>query len=60
VKDRQDFELKAFDARDGKLLHAIAVKAAGEMDEAGRSSATAQNGKMALLGRNDLVTAQPK
>lgn len=28
VKDRQDFELKAFDARDGKLLHAIAVKAA--------------------------------
>ena len=46
IKDRQDFELKAFDVKDGKLAHAMKVeRRPGELGEHGRASATAQNGK---------------
>ena len=58
VKDRQDFELKAFDAADGKLLHALRSRRTGDFGEHGRASATVQNGGLALLGKNDLRIAR--
>jgi len=60
VRDRQDFELKSFSLRDGSLLHTVKVKAAGDFGEHGRASAVVQNGCLALLGKNELVTAVPK
>jgi hypothetical protein len=57
IKDRQDFQLKAFDARTGKLLHTMQSKATGDFGEHGRASATVQNGSLALLGGNELKTA---
>jgi hypothetical protein len=60
IKDRQDFQLKAFDAAGGSLLHTVAVKAAGDFGVHGAASATVQNGKLVLLGHNDWVTALRK
>ncbi|MCX7591484.1 MAG: PQQ-binding-like beta-propeller repeat protein, partial [Kiritimatiellae bacterium] len=60
VRDRQDFEVKAFDATNGKLIHTLKVKATGDFGEHGRASATVQNGGLALLGKNDLVLAMPR
>jgi hypothetical protein len=57
IKDRQDFELRVFAAGDGKLLHTVKVKGVGNFGEHGRVSATVQNGQLALLGKNDLVTS---
>jgi hypothetical protein len=50
IKDRQEFELKSFDMKTGKLVHAIKRKATGDFGEHGRASATVQNGRMVLLG----------
>jgi len=36
------------------------VKSAGDFGEHGRASATVQNSKLALLGKNELKTAQKK
>jgi outer membrane protein assembly factor BamB/tetratricopeptide (TPR) repeat protein len=55
IKDRQDFELKAFDLKSGRLLHALKVSATGDFGEHGRVSATVQGGRLALFGKNDLV-----
>ena len=55
IKDRQDFWLKAFHCSDGKLLHTVHVRAAGDFGTHGRASATVQNGRLALLGKNTLV-----
>ncbi|MCX7591143.1 MAG: PQQ-like beta-propeller repeat protein, partial [Kiritimatiellae bacterium] len=60
VRDRQDFELKAFDATNGSLLHAMRVKATGDFGEHGRASATIHNGRMILLGGNELLTSEPR
>jgi len=60
VKDRQDFELKSFDLKSGKLLHTVKVKATGDFGEYGRASATMRHGRMALLGGNTLMLAAPK
>ena len=57
VKDRQDFELKAFDVRNGKLLHRLKAKGVGNLGEHGRVSATIQNGKLFLLSKDKLKTA---
>ncbi|MGQ9661413.1 MAG: outer membrane protein assembly factor BamB family protein [Kiritimatiellia bacterium] len=57
IRDRQDFEVKAFSAIDGRLLGALKVKATGDFGEHGRASAVAQNGHLLLLGGNELVTA---
>jgi outer membrane protein assembly factor BamB/tetratricopeptide (TPR) repeat protein len=54
LRDRQDFELKAFSAKTGKLLHKVNGKAAGDFGEHGRASATVQNGRLTLLGKNEL------
>jgi hypothetical protein len=60
IKDRQDFEVKAFSLSDGKLIHKQNAKSAGDFGEHGRASATAQNGKMVLLGKSDLVMPEGK
>jgi hypothetical protein len=60
IKDRQDFELRALDMTNGRSLHEMKVKSAGDFGEHGRASATVQNGRLALLGKNDLVVATGK
>jgi outer membrane protein assembly factor BamB len=60
VKDRQDYEVKAFDLKDGKLLHTLKSKSTGDFGEHGRASAAAQNGKLVLLGKNELITGLKK
>ena len=60
IRDRQDFELKAFDAQGGKLLHTVKAAGAGDFGEHGRASATVQGGALVLLGRNDLKSAGKK
>jgi outer membrane protein assembly factor BamB/tetratricopeptide (TPR) repeat protein len=55
VKDRQDFEIKAFDAETGKLVNGLKSKGTGDFGEHGRVSAVAQGGRLVLLGRNDLL-----
>lgn len=57
VRDQQDFELKVFSARDGTLLHTMQGKSAGDFGEHGRASAAVQNGRLALLAKDTLVTA---
>jgi outer membrane protein assembly factor BamB/tetratricopeptide (TPR) repeat protein len=58
IKDRQDFEVKAFDTRDAKLVHKLNVKSVGEFGEHGRAAATVQNGRLVLLGKTELVTTE--
>lgn len=60
IRDRQDFELKAFDTQDGKLAHTIKVAGTGDFGEHGSASATVQDGSLVLLGRNDLKWAAKK
>jgi hypothetical protein len=60
LKDRQDFEIIAFDRKAGKLVDRIKVKGIGDFGEHGRVSATVQNGNLALLGKNDLRTTLGK
>ena len=60
VKDRQDFELKAFDARSGKRLHTVKIKSAGRFGDPGCVSGTVQNGALALMGKRSLVLATGK
>jgi outer membrane protein assembly factor BamB/tetratricopeptide (TPR) repeat protein len=60
IKDRQDFEVKAFDLKDGKLLQTLRAKATGDFGEHGRVSATVQNGRLLLFGKNDLHLAGKK
>jgi hypothetical protein len=58
IRDRQDFELKAFRMQDGKRVHHMKAKAAGAFGTHGCSSVTVQNGRLLLLGKNTLVTAR--
>ena len=60
VKDRQDYEVKVFDSASGKLEQKVSVKGVGDFGVHGSVSATVQNGQLALLGRNDLVTTTGK
>jgi outer membrane protein assembly factor BamB len=60
IKDRQDYEVKAFALKDGKLMHTLKAKSTGDFGEHGRVSATAQNGKLVLLGKNELITGLKK
>jgi outer membrane protein assembly factor BamB len=57
IRDRQDFELRALDVRNGKLLHTVKVKGTGDFGEHGRASATVQDGGLAILGGHDLQIA---
>jgi outer membrane protein assembly factor BamB len=60
VKDRQDFEVRAFDVKDGKEVARLGVKSAGNFGVHGQVSATAQNGSLALLGKNRLILGTNK
>jgi hypothetical protein len=57
VKDRQDFELGAFGARDGARLYTLKGKGTGDFGQAGRVSYTVQSGGLALFGNNTLSIA---
>ena len=52
--DRQDFELKSFDATNGKLTHTLKMKGVGPYDVHGRVSATVQNGRLVMLSKDKL------
>jgi outer membrane protein assembly factor BamB/tetratricopeptide (TPR) repeat protein len=54
IRDRQDFEIKAFDAEGGALLHTLKVKSSGNFGEHGCASAGVNNGGLILLGGTDL------
>jgi hypothetical protein len=60
IKDRQDFELKALDTRNGKVSHAVRVKGVGDFGLHGRASATVQNGCLVIHGQNTLKIAAPQ
>ncbi len=60
LKDRQDFEVKAFDVSNGKPLHTVKLKSSGNLGQHGFASATAQNGKLVLFGGNKLKIALKK
>ncbi|MCX7590851.1 MAG: PQQ-binding-like beta-propeller repeat protein [Kiritimatiellae bacterium] len=57
IRDRQDFELKIFDANTGRLMHTVRTRATGDFGEHGRASATASGSGLALLGGNKLWLA---
>jgi outer membrane protein assembly factor BamB len=57
IRDRQNFELKAFDVDKGRLLHTVKVEGVGDFGEHGRASATVQPGGLALLGKNEVRMA---
>ena len=54
VRDRQDFELKAFDLRTGRHLRTLKAKGVAPFGVHGRVSATAQNGRLVLLSKDKL------
>jgi len=56
VKGRQDFEMKAFDLRDGKLVHTLNAKDTGDLGQHGGVSATIQDGKLVLFRRDGFTT----
>jgi hypothetical protein len=60
VRDRQDFELKVFELKGGKLVHGVKSKGVGDFGEHGRVSATVQNGKLLLLSKDKLKTVFTK
>ena len=54
VQDRQQFEIKAFDTRTGKLVQQIRQKGVGPFGVHGRVSVTVQNGKLVMLSKDKL------
>ena len=54
VQDSKDFELKVFDTATGKAVQTLKLKGTGIFGEAGRVSATVQNGRLIFLSKNDL------
>jgi hypothetical protein len=60
IKDRQDFELKAFELAKGTMAQVVKVKGTGDFRQHGRVSASVQNGKLLLFGKKELVTASNK
>jgi hypothetical protein len=57
VRDRQDFELRAFDMKTGKLSHKLKIKGVGDFGRHGRASATVQNGCLVLHGQSAVKIA---
>jgi len=60
VRDRQDFELKVFELKGGKLVGQVKSKGVGDFGEHGRVSATVQNGRLLLLSKDKLKTVFTK
>ncbi|MCK6475018.1 MAG: PQQ-binding-like beta-propeller repeat protein [Planctomycetes bacterium] len=52
VKDRQDFEIRVFDKKVGKEIHAIKVKGAGDFGVHGQISSTVQNGRAIMFTKD--------
>jgi outer membrane protein assembly factor BamB/tetratricopeptide (TPR) repeat protein len=60
IKDRQDFEMRAFNATNGKQLHTVKIKATGRFGVPGNVSATVQNGSLVLMGKRDVILGTGK
>jgi len=60
LRDRQDFELKVFEVKAGKLVQQVRSKGVGDFGEHGRVSATVQNAKLLLLSKDKLKTIATK
>ncbi|MDD4890512.1 MAG: PQQ-binding-like beta-propeller repeat protein, partial [Phycisphaerae bacterium] len=54
LEDRQDFEVKAFEAKTGKLAHDVKDKGVAPFGVHGRLSATVQAGRVVLLGKDKM------
>lgn len=54
VQDNQDFELRAFDLKDGKEVRKVAKKGVGPFGVHGRVSAEVQEGRLILLSKDKL------
>lgn len=54
LADRQDFEVRVFDAGTGKPLHLVQTKGVGPYRVHGRVSTTIQNGRAVLLSKDKL------
>ncbi len=55
VRDKQDFELRAFDLKSGQLVHTLKKKGVGAFGVHGRVSATVQNGRLIMLSKDELT-----
>lgn len=54
VADRQDFELRTFDAQSGEAQNMVQTKGVGPFNVHGRMSATVQHGRLILLSKDKL------
>ena len=54
VQENQDFEVRAFDAKDGKELQKVTKKGVGPFGVHGRVSAEVQQGRLILLSKDKL------
>ncbi|MDD4890678.1 MAG: hypothetical protein PHU85_12205, partial [Phycisphaerae bacterium] len=54
LEDRQDFEVKAFEAKTGKLVHDVKDKGVAPFGVHGRLSATVQAGRVVMLSKDKL------
>lgn len=54
VRDRQQFELKVFEAKTGKPVHKVRMKGAGSFGTHGKVSATVQNGRTVLMSKGEM------
>jgi outer membrane protein assembly factor BamB len=54
VQDRQDFDMRVFDAKKGKQVHRVQMKGMGTYGIHGRVSATVQNGRTVLLSKDQV------
>ncbi|MFO7900406.1 MAG: hypothetical protein R6V58_15270, partial [Planctomycetota bacterium] len=55
MADRQEFEIRAFDAGTGKPLARLKRKGVGPFGVHGRVSVTVQDGRLILLSRDQLA-----
>ena len=55
VQDRQEFELKVFDSKDGALRHTLKRKGVGPFGIHGRVSSTIQKGRLVLMSKDKLA-----
>ncbi len=54
VADRQNFQLRTFDAKTGELKNLVETKGVGPIGVHGRMSATVQNGRLILMSKDNV------
>ncbi|MEX0718954.1 MAG: hypothetical protein WD066_20335, partial [Planctomycetaceae bacterium] len=54
LADRQDFEIRIFDAAKGETQHQLQTKGVGPYEVHGRLSTTIQNGRPVMLSKDKL------